>query len=27
LHAMLNNEDVVYICQKINEFYDSKDNQ
>lgn len=27
LHAMLNNEDVVYICQKINEFYDFKDNQ
>jgi dTDP-4-amino-4,6-dideoxygalactose transaminase len=26
LHAMLSDEDVVYICQKINEFYDSKNN-
>jgi len=23
LHAMLSDEDVVYICQKINEFYGS----
>ena len=26
LHAMLSDEDVVYICKKINEFYDSKNN-
>lgn len=24
LHSMLSNEDVVYICEKINEFYSSK---
>ena len=24
LHSMLSNEDVVYICKKINEFYSSK---
>jgi len=23
LHTMLSDEDVVYICQKINEFYGS----
>jgi len=23
LHAMLSDEDVIYICHKINEFYDS----
>jgi len=26
LHAMLSDKDVVYICKKINEFYDSKNN-
>ena len=26
LHAMLKDEDVVYICKKINEFYNSKNN-
>ena len=26
LHAMLSDEDVVYICKKINEFYNSKNN-
>jgi dTDP-4-amino-4,6-dideoxygalactose transaminase len=26
LHAMLSDEDIVYICKKINEFYNSKNN-